>query len=439
MRTAKRALSIAVLAALSIGAMSACSSPPAAGTTTVDAAAGQPKGELTYWSMWTETEPQAAVLKDSIAAFEKKTGVKVDVQWQGRKVLDQVAAGLAAGTAPDLVDQAYDKLGPVLNSQNALADLSGVWSLKTDDGKVVSDVVNKGYVTDLPTFGGDTGSYLVPYTVSTVSLFYNEKSPYVTSAPASYDDVVKDCAAAKAAGVGCIVSDGDSIWAAEYWFDYLLNRNLGNGAFSKLVTDKTGASWDQPGVRTTAQAIRDFVTQGYMTASYDASQYPAGETGWAQGKGVFYLMGSWVTAETQKAIGPGWVYSGINFPTTTNPSNNALSVIPFGFAVPKAAKNPDAAKAFIAFFSSTDQQGKIAARASNLTALKDGPAPTSLESVATSLSGATARVPFDGEAGDVFAKAFDPAFGDLWLGKSDTDQFIAAAKAKQIDYWKSKG
>jgi hypothetical protein len=64
--------------------------------------------------MWTENEPQAAVLKSAIADFEKDTGIKVDVQWQGRTVLEKVAPTLVTGKVPDLVDHTDDKLYPTL-------------------------------------------------------------------------------------------------------------------------------------------------------------------------------------------------------------------------------------------------------------------------------------------------------------------------------------
>ncbi|MCD2498472.1 ABC transporter substrate-binding protein [Microbacterium nymphoidis] len=243
------------------------------------------EGTLTYWSMWTEGEPQAKVIQTAIDDFEDKTGVTVDVEWQGRKVLDQVTAGLAAGTAPDLVDQSFDRLGPALNSQNALLSLDSVWAAKNADGDTVSDAVDQTYVENLPTFGGDAADYLFPYTVSTISLFYNGASPYVSAPPATYQDILDSCAAAKADGVGCIVSDADAIWAAEYWFDYLYNRNSNDASFADLTSDESGKLWDDAAAQKTAEQIAELISLGYMVPSYDASQYPAGGNNWAQGQG----------------------------------------------------------------------------------------------------------------------------------------------------------
>ena len=412
-----------------LGALSGCSA----------AGAGSDSGQLTYWSMWTESEPQAAAIQSAIDAFETKTGITVSVQWQGRKVLDQVAAGLAAGSAPDLVDQAFDALGPSLNSQNALADLSDVWDMQNEDGEKVSDAVNKDIAQGIPDYGGDVKDFMIPYTVSTVSLFYNAAGPYVSKAPETYDELLAICEAAKADGVGCIASDADAAWASEYWFDYLLDREAGDGSVGELFRDTSGASWDRPEVKRVAEQVKGLVDKGFMSASYDASQYPAARDGWAQGKSVFYLTGSWVVTETKDLVDAGWTYGGANFPVVDDKANDSLSILPFGFAVPSAANNPDAAKQFIAFFSSKEYAGKIATEAGNLTALKNGPAPTNLEGVQKDLDSTSTRIAFDGSNGQLFAKVFDSAFNDLWLGKSTPQEFIEASKKGQIDYWKSQG
>lgn len=390
---------------------------------------------LSYWSMWTEDEPQAQVIEAAIEEFTKDTGIVVEVEWQGRAVLDQVAASLATGKAPDLIDQGYDLLGNSLNSQNALSDLGDVLDLKTADGELVRETLNTDILEDVPNFGGDVETYMIPYTISTVSLFYNSSSPFTTSAPETYDELLADCDLAKAQGIGCIVSDGDAIWAAEYWFDYLLNRNGGNGSFAALMEDKSGKRWEDDAVRETARQIEELVAGGYMVADYDASQYPAGANNWAAGKSVFNLMGSWLTAETEELVDDGWTYGAGNFPSTGESSDSAVSVMPFGFAVPTAAKNAEAAKSFIAFFSSPKYQEGIATEANNLTALVDGPAPKNLEDVQSIVNESSLRLPFDGQGGTFFAKVFDPAFGDLWLGKTTADQFIETMTSGSADYW----
>ena len=40
--------------------------------------------KLVYWSMWSEEEPQAKVIKEAVEKYTEDTGVEVDVQFKGR-------------------------------------------------------------------------------------------------------------------------------------------------------------------------------------------------------------------------------------------------------------------------------------------------------------------------------------------------------------------
>ena len=49
--------------------------------------------------MWTKDEPQGRVLQKAFKCFQEKTGVKVDVQWLGRKAYTQnLVPALNTGT-----------------------------------------------------------------------------------------------------------------------------------------------------------------------------------------------------------------------------------------------------------------------------------------------------------------------------------------------------
>ncbi|MET4003242.1 MULTISPECIES: ABC transporter substrate-binding protein [Arthrobacter] len=414
----------------------------ASGCTTTDAvSSGDGEKSMTYWSMWTETEPQAEVLKTSLDAFQKDTGIKVNVQWQGRKVLDKVTAGLLSNDVPDLVDQAYDGLGPTLAKTNQLEDLAPVLkeSVPGEDGKTVGDVIPAKYFDVLPTYGGDVKTYMVPYTISNVSVFYNKANKVAPDAPKTWDELLDNCKKALAADIACIASDGDATWANSYWFDYLMNRNAGDGSFAKLVEDKTGASFDDPAVLKTAKQIEELIKSGYIIKGYDASKYPEQQNAWASNKALYYLMGSWAPAETGKYAAEGFEYGAFNFPTTTATSSTANDSIAFGFAVPKKAKNTDAAKQFIAYFANKDRMGQISSVANNLSARPDVEAPATLKDVATILAENPTRLPNDGVSGDITDKGFNASFEKLFLGKLTAEQYVKEAKSAMVAYWNAKG
>ena len=74
--------------------------------TTVSADAG----ELTYWSMWNNTEPQAKVIKEAIDAYTAETGIKVNVEWKGRDLGTVLQSALEAGEKIDFFDWDYQKI-----------------------------------------------------------------------------------------------------------------------------------------------------------------------------------------------------------------------------------------------------------------------------------------------------------------------------------------
>src|ERR1044072_6750903 len=114
-----RGLAVLALGVASTLTLAACGSGEDAGggnalpsaSQNLDAACPTPgaittEQELTYWSMWTEDEPQGKLLKKAFDCFQKTAGVKVNVQWQGRKGYTQtLAPALNTDNVPDLFDQ----------------------------------------------------------------------------------------------------------------------------------------------------------------------------------------------------------------------------------------------------------------------------------------------------------------------------------------------
>ncbi|MFJ2865600.1 extracellular solute-binding protein [Kitasatospora sp. NPDC087314] len=417
---------VAALAALATG----CA------TTSSGGSGGERSKSLRYWSMWTQTEPQAKTLQKSIDTFTAKTGIHVDVQWQGRKVLDKVGPALLAGDAPDLVDQGFDRLLPALAANGKAQDLTPVLSMDTGEGRKVSDVIPAKFLDVLPK-GKDGTPWMIPYESVSVSLFYNGKDPLVVQPPKTWDDLLAICQAAKAAGKACVGTDGDQGWATQYWFDYLLNRN--GGSVAALAADKTGAAFSDPAVLKSAQQVAELVKNGYLAKGYDATKYPEQQGHWVSGDSVFFLMGSWLPSETQSLKPAGFEYKSVAFPTTGDPSKNAVDFLPFGFSVPKGAKNAESAEKFIAFFLQKDQLAVVSTDAENITPRVDIPAPAELADVAQQLNGQPSRLPDDNADADWQDKILVAQYNDLWLGKTDAAGFAAHAAKASADYWKAKG
>ena len=66
---------------------------------------------IVYWSMWSDAEPQAIVIKEAIEAYEAESGNTVDIQFKGRTgIREGLQAALDAGTVIDLFDEDIDRV-----------------------------------------------------------------------------------------------------------------------------------------------------------------------------------------------------------------------------------------------------------------------------------------------------------------------------------------
>ena len=78
--------------------------------------------ELTYWSMWTNAEPQGQVLQEAVDAFQEQTGAKVTIEWKGRDIKNILSSSLEAEENIDLFEDDYNRIAN--NYKDYVADLT---------------------------------------------------------------------------------------------------------------------------------------------------------------------------------------------------------------------------------------------------------------------------------------------------------------------------
>lgn len=424
-----RFLGIAMVATLALGVTACSSSTPAAGA--------KSGGSFTYWSMWNKDEPQAKVLESAISAFEKSTGITVNVDWVGRAVSTKIGPAVAAHDAPDLWDQSAGTVLESLGVEGRAMDLAPVLGMTIPgEGVTVGSVIPAKYLSSQPVDADGTSDYVIPYEVTGEGIFYNAADPRIEkampTAPATWAQFMGVCASLKAQGEPCIASEGDS-WTDGLYLDYEL---LANGvSWTALAKDKTGAAWDAPGVAAAVGDLEQLVKGGYIVPTYTATKYPAQETNWAEGKSAFYMDGSYVTAEVANEIPSSWKMAMI-----VPPGTSQADVGTFGFSIPKGAANASLAERFIAFFMQRSQLSGISTVADNITSRPDIPAPAGLGSVEQALEAPALRVDFSNTLpANYYNDVYNQIFLDFWDGKIGSAQYISEMKAAQISYWQTQG
>jgi ABC-type glycerol-3-phosphate transport system substrate-binding protein len=405
--------------------------------------------KIEIMSLWNEGEPQGIYMKQMATAFEKETGIKVQLTLAGRDVLTKIRSRLLIGNPPDLVDQDLNELtASLLSDKEILAtSLTDIfYKTKGPEGQAkMMDLFPENLVK---LFEKNGQLYFFPYEFIT-SGYYYDKNLFKANgviAPKTWTEFMKVNESLKAKGVPPLAQDAtESLYNAYYWY-WVSARVNGSGAFSHAAGDTTGAAWDDPGFLKTAQLIYDLSKSGknYFQDGYEGSTWPAGQTDWALGKSGSILCGSWIPVETQKLAKSGFNYGYYPFPEVEGGKGKVTDVEAYliGFTIPKAAKNQVEAKKFLSFIIRKANAQKFATDTINMSARKDAEYPALLADIKPIVQNAkTFHRCYDGVQADYpewWANVFYPIDNNLLLGKITPAQFIANIKKASIDYWAKK-
>jgi raffinose/stachyose/melibiose transport system substrate-binding protein len=425
-----RSLAAATASLMLVAACSSSSSHPKAGSAQT----------LTWWSMWNKGEPQQVALQqvanDFMAAYPN---IKVNITWGGRDILTKVRSSLLSKNPPDLVDKDADEMGAAIINTGQALPLDDVLNTTIyGETGTVGQAIPKAY---LDQFNVSGHQYLIPSEVITAGFWYNQKlfDQAGVSAPTTWDGFLSLIQTLKSKGIVPLASDNENFFNI-YYFTYLAERILGNGVLDKIAGDKSGAGWDNPGVLKAAQAVQQLVAAKPFESQYDGSKWPAAEDDWARGKSAMLMLGSWAPSETSKFASPGFAYRMFNFPTVSNATNGVEAYL-VGYSIPKSAKNPDAAKKFIAFaLSKKELQGTVTTAQTMVPRTDVAPPPALADAAALLKSGAPLTRLNDGLLYDYpgwWATVLLPLDDDLFYGKITADQFVAKLKQQSISYWKT--
>lgn len=435
----KAALVAASVVAASL-LLSGCGSLIAGGGSNASAGAKS----FTYWSSWSEGEPQQKVLAKAIKEFTADTGITVDVQWVGRDNFKKLSPTLNAATTPtDLVDGAQRNIKSVMLDTGSAADMSSVYATKVDgEDKTIDEVIPKRY-TDLIESKGKP--WMVPYEVASSAFWYNKatNSEVAANPPQTWDELISALQASKDAGQPPLALDGDIAAYNLYYFAELAVRELGPGGLNKAAGDKSGESFRSAGMLKAAQHVEELVQKGFFAPGYASSKFPALQQEFAAGKTGYLYNGSWIPSETASYIAPGFDFGSFPMPRTQAGGDDSAEAYLIGFAIPKKAAHASAAEKFIAYFLNKDRLTPIATEAQNLTPRSDIAAPAALTDVKKALDASpTLHGQFDGvvdDYSDWTTKVLQPLDNDLIFGKRSAASFIDELAKQTKAYWATNG
>lgn len=242
-------------------------------------------------------------------------------------------------------------------------------------GAKTQDLVNKGYLAQIDDvwakndlsqkFGASITAackyngkiYALPVTQHYVAFFFNRSifSKYNIAPPKKWDDFINICNQLKSKGITPIALGSREKWPAQFWFDYLLLRTAGPEFRQQLMIGE--ASYSDAKVHEAFNIWKNLINNKVFNSTPNALDWAEAAKMVYNGEAAMTLMGTWVSGLFESKL--NWKqdtdYDFFTFPIIKDDIPE-VAVGPIDCILIPAAKNSDAAKIAIGFFSEIEPQ-----------------------------------------------------------------------------------
>lgn len=394
-------------------------------------------GELTYWSMWNDTEPQGEAWQEIIDGFMAKyPNVKVNVQWCGRDNKKILKPALDGGETIDVFEYPLE-----IDLNEYILDLSPYVDVAYDttNGKTFRETLLPSLLTTPQDMTGRTD--IIPaigYKPWISAFMYNQtifEEAGVTAEPKTWEELDAACAKIKEAGYSPITFDD----AYASWLPGMyLARAKGQDWVRELVKDTTGEMWKDEAVVSMAKAFEDFAAKGYFDANVGGNKWPSGQIDFGSSKVGMYYNLSGLPTEVADVTGPDFKWGGFSYPDVPGGLGTCGVEDPAGctlLAVNKNTADPELAMAFITYALSVENDALMVEKAGITPATLDTSWPSTLVNLKPVFESVEVSLKSGGDIGSNadLAPSISENFIKLAAGQISADEFVEnmAAAAKQ--------
>ncbi len=396
-----------------------------------DGASAKSDAKIVYWTMWNETEPQGQVIAQAVDAYTKKTGIPVEVNWNGREIRKTLQPALDTGTAIDLFDEDIERVNQTWGAYLLPVEDMAAQAYDTTGGQPFTSVVNKPLIDLARSLGPNGQLSTIPYQPSEFVVMYNKdifKDAGITSVPKTWPEFLAACEKIKAIGKTPITVDDAYIPAL---VGYHLGRLIGGPATVEIVTND---AWDNPAVLQLGKDWEDMYKKGYISRNAAGNIYPAGQQEIANESVAMYLNGTWLPNEIKDSARPDFPWGSFAYPAV-NGGVDGPEANNFGsqcFGINKNSKYPQETFDLIVFLTTGDWDVKLAQESLGVPMANDSAWPVQLTEAKAVLDSTTKRYPWAvGMENDADQTArIKSAFASLISGKTNGQCFADAMKKK---------
>ena len=199
----------------------------------------------------------------------------------------------------------------------------------------------------------------VPYTYYQWGVYYRKDiyEELGLNEPSNWDEFKANCEAILASGRKCYTIGTKFLWTAGGWFDYLNMRTNGFDFHMQLAGGEI--SWEDDRVKQTFANWRELIDMGGFIDNHQTYSWQEALPFMVNGDAVHYLMGNFSVAPLRDAGLTDDQLDFYQFPVITPGVALSEDAPTDTFHIPANAANKEAAREFLRFVVSADEQTEI--------------------------------------------------------------------------------
>lgn len=381
--------------------------------------------ELTFWSMWANTEPQGKVIQAAVDKFQEETGAKVTIEWKNRDIKNILNSALESKENIDLFEDDYKRIAQ--NYVDYVADLSDMASAAgyADKSYALFDTQQKAWAKEN---AGAEKLTSVAEQPQVGGIFYRkdlfEKAG--VEVPTTWTEFMDVCKTLKENGIQPLALDTAY---ASFAFGYHLSRYVPEETIAEM--SKEGGWGSNEGVAAAADSMIEFINAGYL-ADGAPDEWPNSQNKIGMGDDVaMVICANYVTTEVNNTTGVELDWGLFNYPGVEGKDDLAASAYAGAnsIAITDYCENKQAAFDLAMMIVTGEFDQQMANDAGQIPADPANTAPASQDGTVEVLKATTSPLAWNmgiGENADLYPK-LDECVIQLFEGKFATGADFAKA------------
>ncbi|MEM7614639.1 MAG: ABC transporter substrate-binding protein [Pseudomonadota bacterium] len=292
-----------------------------------------------------------ATMEDMIARFgELHPDLNIETNVIDREAYKTQIRNFLTANAPDVATwYAANRMRPYVEA-GLFEDVSDLYA-DPEIGDALAST--KGALTI------DDKQWGVAYTYYQWGVYYREDiyAELGLTEPANWEEFKANCQAILDSGRKCFTIGTKFLWTAGGWFDYLNLRTNGFDFHMQLAAGEV--PWTDDRVRQTFANWRELIDMGAFIDNHASYSWQEALPFMVQGDAAGYLMGNFAVAPLRDAGLTDDQIDFYQFPVINPDVEMAEDAPTDTFHIPSQAQNKEAARAFLKFVVSADNQTLI--------------------------------------------------------------------------------